>query len=109
LEVDTTLSYFAKLDLPGFRLGQIRITPTLPWKLWQKSYDVYIKCITRCFALPLTYLVARLKCKPVILCTGIWSRLQMPFHRLTWTLTRYIDHHANAIVVYGEHVKRYLV
>ncbi|RMG09110.1 MAG: glycosyltransferase family 1 protein [Acidobacteria bacterium] len=57
----------------------------------------------------MTYLIARLKRKPFILWTGIWMRLQTPFHRLAWPLTRYIYRHADAIVVYGEHVKRYLV
>lgn len=95
--------------LPGFRLGRTRVTPTLPWKLWRGNYDVYIKCINGRFALPMTYLIARLKRKPFILWTGIWMRLQTPFHRLAWPLTRYIYHHADAIVVYGEHVKHYLV
>ena len=95
--------------LPGFRLGHARVTPTLPWKLWRGNYDVYIKCINGRFALPMTYLIARLKRKPFILWTGIWMRLQTPFHRLAWPLTRYIYHHADAIVVYGEHVKRYLI
>lgn len=95
--------------LPGFRLGRTRITPTLPWKLWRGNYDVYIKCINGRFALPMTYLIARLKRKPFILWTGIWMRLQTPFHRLVWPLTRYIYYHADAIVVYGEHVKRYLI
>jgi len=95
--------------LPGFRLGRTRVTPTLPWKLWRGNYDIYIKCINGRFALPITYLIARLKRKPFILWTGIWMRLQTPFHRLAWPLTRYIYHHADAIVVYGEHVKRYLM
>jgi len=95
--------------LPGVRLGRTRVTPTLPWKLWRGNYDVYIKCINGRFALPITYLIARLKRKPFILWTGIWMRLQTPFHRLAWPLTRYIYHHADAIVVYGEHVKRYLM
>jgi len=95
--------------LPGFRLGRTRITPTLPWKLWRGDYDAYIKCINGRFALPITYLVARLRRKPFILWTGLWMRLQTPFHRLAWPLTRYIYHHADAIVVYGEHVKRYLM
>jgi glycosyltransferase involved in cell wall biosynthesis len=95
--------------LSGFRIGRTRITPTLPWKLWKGNYDVYIKCINGRFALPLTYLIARLKRKPFILWTGIWMRLQTPFHRLAWPLTRYIYHHADAIVVYGEHVKCYLI
>ena len=95
--------------LPGVRLGRTRFTPTLPWKLWRGNYDVYIKCINGRFALPVTYLIARLKRKPFILWTGIWMRLQTPFHRLAWPLTRYIYRHADAIVVYGEHVKRYLM
>ena len=95
--------------LPGFRLGRTRFTPTLPWKLWRGNYDVYIKCINGRFALPITYLIARLRRKPFILWTGIWMRLQTPFHRLAWPLTRYIYRHADAIVVYGEHVKRYLM
>jgi len=95
--------------LPSVRLGQTRFTPTLPWKLWRGNYDVYIKCINGRFALPITYLIARLRRKPFILWTGIWMRLQTPFHRLAWPLTRYIYHHADAIVVYGEHVKRYLM
>jgi glycosyltransferase involved in cell wall biosynthesis len=95
--------------LPGIRLGQTRVTPTLPWRLWRRRYDAYIKCINGRFALPNTYLIARLKRKPFILWTGIWARLQTPFHRLAWPLTRHIYRHADAIVVYGEHVKRYLV
>lgn len=95
--------------LPGFRLGRTRITPTLPWKLWRGDYDVYIKCINGRFALPVAYLIARLRHKPFILWTGIWMRLRTPFHRLAFLFTRYIYCHADAIVVYGEHVKRYLI
>src|SRR3972149_2449850 len=29
--------------LPGIRLGQTRVTPALPWKLWRRKYDAYIK------------------------------------------------------------------
>ncbi len=95
--------------LPGVRLGRTRFTPTLPWKLWRGNYDVYIKCINGRFALPITFLITRLRRKPFILWTGIWMWLQTPFHRLAWPLTCYIYHHADAIVVYGEHVKRYLM
>ncbi len=94
--------------LPGFRLGRARIVPALPWKLWRGNYDVYVKCINGRFALPLTYAVARLSRKPFILWTGLWTRLRTPFHRLLFPLTRFIYRHADAIVVYGEHVKRYL-
>lgn len=95
--------------LPGFRLGRTRFTPTLPWKLWRNPYQLYIKCINGRFALPITYLIARLKRKPFILWTGIWMRLQTPAHRLFFPLTRYIYRHADAVVVYGRHVKNFLV
>ena len=37
-----------------------------------------------------------------------WMRLQTRAHRLMYPFTRFIYRHADAIVVYGEHVKRYL-
>lgn len=95
--------------LKGIRLGKMHISPSLPIKLLRNDFDVYIKCINGRFALPITYLVARLKRKPFILWTGIWSRIQTPAHRLFFPFTRYIYQHSDAIVVYGEHVKRYLI
>ena len=95
--------------LRGIRLGRTRITPTLVSKLLLKPSDVFVKCINGRFALPVTYLIARLRKKPFVLWTGIWMTLQTPFHRLVFPLTRYIYRHADAVVVYGEHVKRYLL
>src|SRR5882724_3814544 len=94
--------------LPGVSVGGTRITPTLPYKLWSKNYDVYVKCIVGRFALPATLAVARLRGKPLVLWTGVWNRLQSPVHRLMFPLTRYVYQHADAVVVYGDHVKRYL-
>lgn len=94
--------------IKGFRIGKTRFTPGLPFKLWKGNYDVYIKCINGKFALPITFLIAKLRKKPFILWTGIWMRLQTKAHRLIFPLTRFIYHHSNAIVVYGEHVKSYL-
>jgi glycosyltransferase involved in cell wall biosynthesis/SAM-dependent methyltransferase len=95
--------------LRGIRLGRTRFMPTLPLKLWLGRYEVYIKCINGRFALPVTYFIARLKRKPFILWTGIWARVQTAAHRLLFPITRYFYRHADAIVVYGEHVKRYLI
>ena len=96
--------------LPGFQLSQrMRVVPSLPIKLWQGDYDVFVKCIDGRFALPATYLIARALRKPFVLWTGIWMTLQTPFHRLAFPLTRWIYCHADAIVVYGEHVKNYLM
>ena len=96
-------------DLSGFSIGQTRITPALPWKLLRGDYDLYIKCINGRFALPVTFLVARLRHRPFILWTGIWDRLGTPVQRLMFPLTRAIYRGSDAIVVYGEHVRRYLI
>ena len=95
--------------MPGFRLGHTQITPRLPWKLWYGNYDVFIKCINGRFALPVTYLIARFRRKPFILWTGIWMRLQKPIHRIFFPITRYIYRNSDAVIVYGKHVKRYLI
>jgi glycosyltransferase involved in cell wall biosynthesis len=94
--------------LSGFQVGQTRIAPGLPWKLLRTPFDVYVKCINGKFALPLTYLVARLRRKPFVLWTGIWIRLRTPTHRLLWPLTRYFYRRADAIVTYGTHVRDFL-
>jgi len=95
--------------LPGFRIGNTRITPTLPWKVSNPRYRAIIKCINGKFALPITFVAAKLSRKPFILWTGIWMRLNSSFHRLFFPLTRYIYRHADAIAVYGTHVREYLV
>jgi glycosyltransferase involved in cell wall biosynthesis len=95
--------------LPAIQVTQrLRLVPSLVTRLWRKNYDVYIKCINGRFALPVTYLIAKLRRKPFILWTGIWMTLDTRFHRLVFPLTLRIYRHADAIVVYGEHVKRYL-
>ena len=95
--------------LPGIRLTRhLRLVPSLLPRLWRKNYDVYIKCINGRFALPVTYITAKLRRKPFILWTGIWMTLDTRLHRLVFPLTLWIYRHADAIVAYGEHVKRYL-
>ena len=92
----------------GFKIGRTRITPTLIFKLWRIKYNIYLCSIAGRFALPMTYLIARIKRKPFILWTGIWQRLMSRYHRLLFPVVRYIYRHADAVVVYGSHVKRYL-
>ncbi len=94
--------------LPGISLGRTRYTPTLLWRLWRGNYDVYLKCINGRFALPVAYLAARLRRKPFVLWTGVWMRLKTPFHRIFSPLTKHFYLHADAVVTYGTHVKKYL-
>ncbi len=94
--------------LRGFRVGHTRITPGLVWQLLTKDYDVVVKCINGKFALPVTYLLARLRRRPFVLWTGVWSDTRTPFHRFARPLTRRLCLRADAVAVYGEHVRRYL-
>jgi glycosyltransferase involved in cell wall biosynthesis len=100
---------FRSVYLSGFQLTRgIRVTPSLLRYLWQGHYDVFVKDIDGRFALPVTYLMARLRRKPFVLWTGVWMTLQTPAQRWLFPLTRWLYRHADAIVVYGEHVKNYL-
>jgi glycosyltransferase involved in cell wall biosynthesis len=95
--------------LQGFNLiGGTRVAPALISRLWRGNYNVIVKCVNGRFALPVTYILARLRRSRFVLWTGIWTTLDTRFHRLAFPITRWIYHHADAIVVYGEHVKQYL-
>jgi glycosyltransferase involved in cell wall biosynthesis len=100
---------FRQSHLSGFTFLGTRITAALPAKLWRGNYDAFIKCIDGRFALTATYLTARLQRRPFVLWTGVWSAIDTPFHRLIFPLIRHIYGNADAIVTYGEHVKRYLL
>jgi colanic acid/amylovoran biosynthesis glycosyltransferase len=100
---------FPHTYLSGFRLGNTRIAPSLPWKLFCSRAQAILSCIDGKFSLPAAYVVARWKRVPFLLWTGIWCRVDTPLHRWMFPLTRYLYQHADGIVVYGEHVKRYLV
>jgi glycosyltransferase involved in cell wall biosynthesis len=99
---------FACEYLSGINIGHTRITPGLVSRLWNGDYDVVIKCINGKYALAVAYLIARLRRKPFVLWTGVWHTLETPSHRLLFPLIRYLYRHSDAIVTYGDHVKRYL-
>jgi glycosyltransferase involved in cell wall biosynthesis len=105
----TFSGHFKYEYLPGINIRKHRFTPTLFIKLFQRKYDVLISGINGRLILPFTFLISRIKGKPFILWTGIWTRLKTPFHRLFFPFIKYILVHADAIVVYGQHVKDYLV
>jgi glycosyltransferase involved in cell wall biosynthesis len=94
--------------LKGFDVAGTRITPSLPWHLLKAPYDVYLKCINGRFALPATYLMARVRGRPFVLWTEVWMRYRTRAHRAVYPLTRYIYRHADAVVACGEHVAAFL-
>jgi glycosyltransferase involved in cell wall biosynthesis/GT2 family glycosyltransferase len=100
---------FPHRHLWGMTFGGTRIVPGLLWRLWWGSYDVAAAGVDGKFALPVTYLMAKLRRRPFVLYTGIWTRVQTLTHRLAFPLLRHIYRNADAVVVYGEHVRRYLL
>lgn len=95
--------------LPGFDVAGTRVTPRLVRRLWSRRYDVVVKCINGRFALPAAYATARLRSTPFVLWTGLWHRLETPVHRLLHPITRYVYRRSDAVAVYGEHVRQFLI
>ncbi len=96
--------------LKGLSLTRwFRVTPRLLPIVWRYDGDVILKCITGRFALPVTLIIAKLRGKPFVLWTGMWRHPRTLFHVLTYPVARLVYHLSDAVVVYGEHVKRYLV
>jgi colanic acid/amylovoran biosynthesis glycosyltransferase len=100
---------FPHTYLRGFWLRNTRIAPALPFKLLSSRAQAILSCIDGKFALPVAYVVARWKRVPFLLWTGLWCRVDTPLQRWIFPLTRFLYQHADGIVAYGEHVKRYLV
>lgn len=94
--------------LRGFSLFGTRIALGLFPVLARKRHDLYVKCANGRFALPVTYLMARMRRRPFVLWTEIWTRYTTPGQRLGWPLARHIYRNADAIVATGEHVKAFL-
>lgn len=96
--------------LPGFYLtSKLRIVPSLASELLCGKYDAVIMCLAGRFALPASFLLAKIRRKPFILWTGLWYHPESFFHKLSWPLMRFIYRHSDAILVYGLHVKKYLI
>ncbi|MDP2939825.1 MAG: glycosyltransferase family 4 protein [Candidatus Omnitrophota bacterium] len=79
------------------------------FKILFEKQDIFIKTIVDRFALPFVFLVAKILIKPFILWTGMWMHPNTFFHKISYGFTKFIYRHSDAIIVYGEHVKRYLV
>ena len=97
-------------NLSGFYLfPRVRITPELVRRLLSEEYDVAIKCINGRFALPVTFLLAKLRKKKFILWQTLWYHPRTFFHTLSFPLLQYIWRHSDALVTYGEHGRDYLL
>ena len=89
-------------------LGQA-LLPGIALRLRRGRYDAVVKGLNGKLMLPLTYGTAKLRGVPFVLWSGMWHHPTTAGHRRTRRLVNRIYRGADAIVVYGEHVKRFLV
>lgn len=101
---------FGGQNLGGFHvLPKVRINPGLFWKLIFDDYTHLIKCINGPIPLLASFAIAKLRRKRFILWTGVWHHPQNLFHKFSFPFVNYLYRHSDAIVVYGSHIKKYLV
>lgn len=89
-------------------LGQ-PLLPGLARQLTRARYDAIIMDLSGRLMVPYVYLVARARGVPFILWTGVWHHPLTTFHRLTRRLTEAVYRRSDAILVYGDHVRRVLL
>ena len=73
-----------------------------------RRYDALIAPFAGGAILPATYASARLYRRPFVLWASVWAWPRSLTHGLTLPLTRRIYRDADAVIAYGEHVRRFV-
>ncbi|HEX4806612.1 MAG TPA: glycosyltransferase family 4 protein [Conexibacter sp.] len=73
-----------------------------------RRYDAAIAPVAGGAMLPATYLGMRAWGKPFVLWGSVWAHPRGGKAALGWPLVRRVYRHADAVVTYGEHVRRYV-
>lgn len=77
-------------------------------ELRAQEFDVIVKCINGRLMMPYVYSLARLRRLPLVLWSSIWHHPESLAHRITRPLVEHIYRGSDALVVYGEHVRRHV-
>jgi glycosyltransferase involved in cell wall biosynthesis len=103
-------SWFADLDgqleaapFPARRIGGPGAALALG-----RRYQAAIAPFAGGAMLPATYAGIKRAGKPFVLWASVWERPRSAVHDLAFPATRHIYRHADAVVAYGEHVKRFV-
>jgi len=103
-------TWFADLDaqlaaapFPARRIGG----PGAALRL-SRRYDGAIAPVAGGAMLPATYLGMRARGKPFVLWGSVWAHPRGGKAPVGWPLVRHVYRHADAVVTYGEHVRRYV-
>jgi glycosyltransferase involved in cell wall biosynthesis len=71
-------------------------------------YDAVIAPFAGGAVLPAAYSGAKLNRKPFVLWASVWARPRSLVHDVALPVTRHIYRHADGVVAYGEHVRRFV-
>jgi glycosyltransferase involved in cell wall biosynthesis len=99
---------FRRVELRRIRLAGEAFMPGIVRTLRPERYDAVIKSLNGRVMLPLTYLTARARGIAFVLWTGMWFHPRTPFHHVSRLPTESLYRHADAIVAYGDHVRRFV-
>lgn len=99
---------YRRVELTRLRIAGQALLPGLPRALSSRRYDAVIKTLNGKLMLPLTYAAARARGVAFVLWLGMWHHPTTSFHRRTRGLTEAVYRGSDAIVTYGEHVKRFV-
>lgn len=100
---------YRRVELRKWRLLNQAVMPGIAARLTPRNYDAVIKSLNGKLMLPLTYAAARARGVPFVLWTGMWYHPRTRLHRVSLPLTEGIYRGAGAIVVYGDHVRRFVL
>jgi glycosyltransferase involved in cell wall biosynthesis len=100
---------YHRVDLRRFRPLGTAVMPGIAPRLRPGRYDAVIKSLNGKLMLPLVYGTAKLTGLPFVLWTGMWHHPTTRVHRLSTAPTHAVYRGADAIVAYGDHVRRFLV
>ncbi len=73
-----------------------------------RDYEAVIAPFAGGAMLPAAYVGARVARTPFVLWASVWAQPRSGSHLLALPVTRHVYRHADAIVAYGEHVRRFL-
>ncbi len=93
----------AAADFPARRLDGVSEALRLG-----RSYDAVIAPFAGGSMLPAAYAGAKRYGKPFVLWASVWHQPRSLVHGLSLPVTRHIYRHADAVVAYGEHVRRFV-
>ena len=100
---------YRRVEFPRRRVLGQSIVPGILRRILAGDYDVVIKLPNGRLMFPLTYWAAKLSGTAFVLWTEMWMHPRTGFHRLSKPLMEGVYRGAEAIVVSGEQVRRFVL